>query len=82
MCNHAGRKDENVFSFYFQQIEVTENKVQLMKLEAEKLYKVFVVSKNAHGTSLPSSILLLNITETGKRLLLDMKNTKFSNSLD
>eukprot|EP00102_Acyrthosiphon_pisum_P023276 XP_016660486.1 PREDICTED: Ig-like and fibronectin type-III domain-containing protein 2 [Acyrthosiphon pisum] len=47
-----------------QQMEVTENSVVLMKLETGKLYKVFVVSKNIHGTSLPSSILLLNITET------------------
>lgn len=46
-------------------MEVTENSAQLMKLETGKLYKVFVVSKNIHGTSLPSSVLLLNITETG-----------------
>ncbi|XP_060866861.1 Ig-like and fibronectin type-III domain-containing protein 1 [Metopolophium dirhodum] len=47
-----------------QQMEVNENSVVLIKLETGKLYKVFVVSKNIHGTSLPSSILLLNITET------------------
>lgn len=51
---------------YVQQIEVTENSVELKKLETGKLYKIFVVSKNIHGTSLPSSILLLNITDTGK----------------
>jgi hypothetical protein len=51
--------------FYAQQVEVTENSVFLKKLETGKLYKVFVVSKNTHGTSLPSSILLLNITDTG-----------------
>jgi hypothetical protein len=45
-------------------MEVNENSVVLIKLETGKLYKVFVVSKNIHGTSLPSSILLLNITET------------------
>jgi len=54
------------FCACIQQIEVTENSVQLMKMETGKLYKVFVVSKNIHGTSLPSSILLLNMTETGK----------------
>lgn len=54
------------FFFCVQQVEVTDSSMQLKKLETGKLYKVFVVSKNAHGTSIPSSILLLNITETGK----------------
>lgn len=53
------------FFFHIQQVETTENSIQLKKLETGKLYKVFVVSKNLHGTSLPSSILLLNITSTG-----------------
>lgn len=56
--------------FYAQQIEVNENSVFLKKLETGKLYKIFVVSKNTHGTSLPSSILLLNITDTGMIHLL------------
>jgi len=59
------------FCFRVQQVEVTENSLQLKKLETGKLYKVFVVSKNVHGTSLPSSILLLNVTETGKTIILD-----------
>ncbi|XP_050529397.1 Ig-like and fibronectin type-III domain-containing protein 1 isoform X2 [Daktulosphaira vitifoliae] len=47
-----------------QQVEVNENSIQLNNLESRKLYKIFVISKNAYGTSLPTSILLLNITDT------------------
>jgi len=60
---------KNYGVLFVQQIEVNENSAVLIKLETGKLYKVFVVSKNLHGTSLPSSILLLNITETGTKEL-------------
>ncbi|XP_065215789.1 Ig-like and fibronectin type-III domain-containing protein 1 isoform X2 [Planococcus citri] len=46
-----------------QQVTVKGTTTKLENLETGKLYSIFVVSRNVHGTSLPSSILLLNVTE-------------------
>lgn len=44
---------------------VTTNTNEVLKgLETGKLYNIFVVSRNEHGTSLPSSILLINVSTT------------------
>uniref|UniRef100_A0A0K8SXU6 Ig-like and fibronectin type-III domain-containing protein C25G4.10 n=1 Tax=Lygus hesperus TaxID=30085 RepID=A0A0K8SXU6_LYGHE len=46
------------------QANTTDTTITLRDLEPHALYKIFVVSRNEHGTSLPSSILLINITKT------------------
>ncbi|XP_014259678.1 Ig-like and fibronectin type-III domain-containing protein 1 isoform X2 [Cimex lectularius] len=43
---------------------VTTTSNTLTDLEKGELYNIFVVARNQHGTSLPSSILLINITKT------------------
>ncbi|GLH02719.1 uncharacterized protein GBIM_08684, partial [Gryllus bimaculatus] len=45
-------------------LNVTATTAELQGLEAGSLYTFFVVSHNAHGSSLPSAVLLLNITHT------------------
>ncbi|XP_025837036.1 Ig-like and fibronectin type-III domain-containing protein 1 [Agrilus planipennis] len=44
------------------QLNVTETFATLTDLEEGALYQIFVVSKNQHGTSLPSSTILINVT--------------------
>lgn len=46
------------------QLNTTNTTVTITELEKSKLYKIFVTSRNEHGTSLPSSILMINTTKT------------------
>ncbi|KAK7792924.1 hypothetical protein R5R35_008001 [Gryllus longicercus] len=46
------------------QVNVTDPTADIEGLESGALYSFFVVSQNAHGASLPSSVLLLNATHT------------------
>ncbi|XP_068081772.1 Ig-like and fibronectin type-III domain-containing protein 2 [Anabrus simplex] len=46
------------------QINVTNTMAEISDLETGSLYNFFVVSRNSHGTSLPSSILMINVTKT------------------
>jgi hypothetical protein len=48
-----------------QQLIVNDTKVEISNLETGAMYNFFVVSRNMHGTSLPSSVLMINITHTG-----------------
>lgn len=48
-----------------QQLIVNDTKVEISNLETGTMYNFFVVSRNMHGTSLPSSVLMINITHTG-----------------
>lgn len=45
-------------------MNLTETSATITGLESQKLYQIFVVSRNEHGTSLPTSILMINITNT------------------
>ncbi|XP_072944512.1 Ig-like and fibronectin type-III domain-containing protein 2 [Epargyreus clarus] len=45
------------------QMNVTETMARIDGLEVNSTYHLFVVAVNQHGSSLPSSMLLLNITE-------------------
>ncbi|XKL66935.1 hypothetical protein PGB90_010355 [Kerria lacca] len=45
------------------QVTVKATTTKIENLETNKMYKIFVVSRNKHGTSLPSSLLLLNVTD-------------------
>jgi len=53
-----------------QQVTVNDTKVEISNLETGTMYNFFVVSHNVHGTSLPSSVLMINITHTGTQLTL------------
>jgi len=53
-----------------QQVTVNDTKVEISNLETGTMYNFFVVSRNVHGTSLPSSVLMINITHTGTLLAL------------
>ncbi|XP_044737933.1 Ig-like and fibronectin type-III domain-containing protein 1 isoform X2 [Chrysoperla carnea] len=48
-----------------QQINTTDTQITIHNLDKTALYHLFVVSQNDHGTSLPSSILVINITKMG-----------------
>lgn len=50
-------------------MNVTGTSTVLRDLEPNATYHLFLLAANEHGTSLPSSMLLLNITDTGKLLL-------------
>lgn len=45
-------------------MNVTETEATVDKLEVGALYNFFVVAQNQHGSSLPSSVLLINLTHT------------------
>ncbi|XP_066906093.1 Ig-like and fibronectin type-III domain-containing protein 1 [Halyomorpha halys] len=45
-------------------LNTTSTTEKITGLETGKLYKIFVVARNEHGTSLPSSILHVNISKT------------------
>ena len=49
----------------FQQVNTTVPIVKITGLQTNQTYRFFVVSRNAAGTSLPSSIVTLNITASG-----------------
>lgn len=52
-------------------MNVTDTMARIENLEVNSTYHLFVVAVNEHGTSLPSSMLLLNITE-GDILILPL----------
>lgn len=47
---------------FFQQVNSTANFIALTGLEENATYQVFVVARNDHGTSLPSSIVFIKLT--------------------
>ncbi|XP_050664730.1 Ig-like and fibronectin type-III domain-containing protein 2 isoform X2 [Leptidea sinapis] len=66
---HWQRVDNNSQPFYYNtllldnKMNVTQTMARIEDLEVNSTYHVFVLAANDHGTSLPSSMLLLNITE-------------------
>lgn len=48
-----------------QQLNVTMPQAVITKLNSKQLYNFFVLAANDHGTSLPSSIITINITKEG-----------------
>ncbi|XP_045488804.1 Ig-like and fibronectin type-III domain-containing protein 2 isoform X1 [Pieris rapae] len=66
---HWQKVDNNSQPYYFNtlqldsQMQVNDTKVRVEGLEVNSTYHMFVVAANEYGTSLPSSMLLLNITE-------------------
>lgn len=46
------------------QLIVNDTKVEISGLKMGTMYNFFVVSRNTHGTSLPSSVLIINVTHT------------------
>ena len=61
-------KDSTEKNLCLQKMTVTSTNATLTGLQTNELYNIFVVSKNGNGTSLPSSVLLVNITDTGECL--------------
>ena len=53
-----------------QQINVTESVAVIGGLKSNQFYNFFVLSANEHGTSLPSSILTINVTNEGTHLFI------------
>lgn len=51
-------------------MNVTSTMATVTGLDTGSIYKFFVVSYNENGTSLPSSILMINITKTGNGYVL------------
>lgn len=47
--------------------------IRLEDLEVNSTYHMFVVAENEHGTSLPSSMLLVNITGDGESMVIFIK---------
>lgn len=50
------------------QVNTTGTRITLTGLETDQLYKIFVVTRNQLGTSLPSSVLMINATATTQRM--------------
>lgn len=57
------------FILSFQEINTTDNEIELQNLEANSLYRISVVARGVHGSSLPSSMLLVNTSK------IDYQNT-------
>lgn len=56
----------NVTTLSLQEVNTTDNDIELTNLESNALYRILVYARNSHGTSLPSSMLLINTTEQSK----------------
>lgn len=56
-------KLDYVYTVKFQQINSTSFTVQLDGMEDASLYTMFVTAHNIQGSSLPSSILIINCTK-------------------
>ncbi|XP_049875990.1 Ig-like and fibronectin type-III domain-containing protein 1 isoform X2 [Pectinophora gossypiella] len=69
---HWQRVGNNSQPYYYNMLQldnkmnVTDTLTHIGNLEANSTYHVFVVAVNDHGTSLPSSMLLINITDSGQ----------------
>ncbi len=50
------------------QLNVTNPQAIIQDLKSKQLYNFFVLASNDHGTSLPSSIVTINITKEGCKL--------------
>ncbi|XP_062560024.1 Ig-like and fibronectin type-III domain-containing protein 1 [Armigeres subalbatus] len=48
------------------EINTTETDIELNNLEPKALYRITVIARGSHGTSLPSSMLLINTSRTDK----------------
>lgn len=48
-----------IFVFLIQELNTTETEIELNNLEPNSLYRISVVSRGEHGSSLPSSMLLV-----------------------
>lgn len=53
------------FNFVLKEINTTDTEIDLTNLESNALYRILVYARGVHGTSLPSSMLLINTTEKG-----------------
>ena len=49
------------------QLNVTKTQAVVSNLTSNQLYNFFVLAVNDHGTSLPSSIITINVTKEGNR---------------
>lgn len=50
------------------QLNVTKPQAIIKDLKSKQLYNFFVLATNDHGTSLPSSIVTVNVTKEGSKL--------------
>lgn len=50
-----------------QQLNATKTEAIVANLTSKKLYKFFVLASNEYGTSLPSSIVTVNVTSQGNQ---------------
>ncbi|XP_021707105.1 Ig-like and fibronectin type-III domain-containing protein 1 [Aedes aegypti] len=48
------------------EVNTTETDIELNNLEPKALYRITVIARGLHGTSLPSSMLLINTSRTDK----------------
>lgn len=49
-----------------QEVNTTETDIELNNLEPKALYRITVIARGLHGTSLPSSMLLINTSRTDR----------------
>lgn len=52
-------------SLLLQQMNVSSPTATITGLEKGARYNIFVVARNKHGTSLPSSIVMINVNKPG-----------------
>lgn len=60
-----GQFEFNFFFFVLKEMNTTDTEIDLTNLESNALYRILVYARGVHGTSLPSSMLLINTTEKG-----------------
>ncbi|CAG9812897.1 unnamed protein product [Phaedon cochleariae] len=52
------------------QLNTTSTTATITDLSENQLYHIFVVSSNEHGTSLPSSIIVINLVKNGEYICI------------
>lgn len=53
----------------FQEMNTTDTEIELDRLEPGALYRIVVVARGIHGSSLPSSMLLINTSNSGNMII-------------
>lgn len=64
---------------HFQELSTRESEIELTNLTANTVYGVSVIARSKHGTSLPSTLLIINTTsEEGTNCRFDPASTAFT----
>ncbi|KAJ8714843.1 hypothetical protein PYW08_004824 [Mythimna loreyi] len=79
--NNSQPYSYNTMQSTYNKLNVTDTMTHIEALEPNSTYHVFVVAANSYGESLPSSMLLFNVTETDEKELAGIPSPPHSLSV-